>query len=154
MSLIKKVQEFGTKWNEYENYVLTQSDIQKKSRPTFENNEEKFAWLKENPQTNWFDEFSKLIAPLFDTYCTDKKRVYGGKEHRSIGFPSKYDGIENSVATSIEFKNKNRVEIYFRTETKFKDEYLFVLLRKADEWKIDSYKGRRYGKEKWDNQIL
>ena len=153
-SLIKMVQVYGTTWNEHETYVLTQSKAQKEARPTFDNDTDKFAWLKENPQVDWFDEFSKLVAPLFDKYVTEKKRVYGGRVQRSFGFPSQFNGIENPIETSVELKNKNRAEVYFKTETKFKDEYLFVLLRKSNEWRIDSYKGRRYGGEKWDNKIL
>lgn len=36
-----------------------------------------------------------------------------------------------------------------KTNTHFEDEYLFIVLKKADEWRIDSYKNRRYGNEKW-----
>ena len=153
-SLLEMVQTFGTKWNEHEDYVRTQSALQDKACPTFENDAEKFAWLKANPQTNWFEELRKLISPLFDAYCTDKNRVYGGKNVRRISFPTRYNGIENPVETGVELKNKNRAEVYIKTETKFKDEYLFIVLCKAEQWRIDSYKGRRYGDEKWDNQIL
>ncbi|EAH0358306.1 hypothetical protein D3H00_13905, partial [Listeria monocytogenes] len=45
-------------------------------------------------------------------------------------------------------------EVYIKTKTNFDDEYLFVLLRKADEWKIDSYKNKRYRSEKWQNKLL
>lgn len=152
--LIETAQAFGSKWNEHEAYVLAQSKAQKEARPQFASDEEKFAWLKANPQTDWFEEFSKLVTPLFDAYCTDKQRVYGGKNPGTFGFPQKFNGIETPVDTSVAFKNKNRAEVYFKTETKFKDEYLFVMLRKANQWRIDSYKGRRYGSEKWDNKIL
>ena len=153
-SLIEMVQVYGTTWNEHETYVRTQSEAQDELRPMFDNDVDKFAWLKENPQINWFDEFRKLLTPLFDKYVTEKKRVYGGRNVGSFGFPSKFNGIENPIEASVEFKNKNRAEVYFKTETKFKDEYIFVLLRKFDEWRIDSYKGCRYGNGKWDNKIL
>ena len=153
--LIKMVQVYGTTWNEHETYVRTQSDAQEEEmKAKFANDVDKFAWQKVKPPVDWFDEFTKLLAPLFDKYVTEKKRVYGGSVRRSFGFPSKFNGIENPIETNVELKNKNRAEVYFKTETKFKDEYLFVLLRKSDEWRIDSYKGRRYGNEKWDNQIL
>jgi len=152
--LLNIVQEFASKRNEAENYVREHDKLQDASRPTFKTDEEKWKWFKENPQTNWFDEFSKLLSPLIDIYCTDKRRVYGGKNGYSFGFPVQYNGIENPVETSVEIKNKNRAEVYIKTDTNFKDEYLFVLLRKKDEWKIDNYKGRRYGNTKWDNKIL
>ncbi|MEJ6519136.1 hypothetical protein PQI64_05270 [Shewanella bicestrii] len=41
-----------------------------------------------------------------------------------------------------------------KTNTHFEDEYLFIVLKKADEWCIDSYQNRRYGNEKWSAQIL
>lgn len=66
----------------------------------------------------------------------------------------KFNGVEDSVETSVELKNKNRAEVYIKTKTNFDDEYLFVLLRKADEWKIDSYKNKRYRSEKWQNKLL
>lgn len=152
--LIAKVQEFAIKRDKIENYVREQSELQDASLPKFATDEEKWKWLKENPQTNWFREFEKELAPIFDEYCTDKNRVYGGKNVYCFGFPTKFDGIENYIDASVELKNKNRAEVYFKTESDFEDEYLFVVLRKNDTWKIDSYKNRCYGDEKWDNKIL
>ena len=132
--LINFVQEFATKRNTYEKYVHEQDET--------------------NHKIDWFDEFRKLLEPLYDTYVTDKKRAYGGAKECSFGSPPKFDGIENPVETSVELKNKNRAEVYFKTESMFKDEYLFVVLQKANEWKIDSYKNRTLGREKWNNAIL
>ena len=152
--LITKVREFAIKRDKIENYVREQSKQQQESRPVFKTNEEKWKWLEENPQVNWFKEFEKELAPIFEEYCTDKHRVYGGKNVGMIGFPTKFNGIENYIEASVELKNKNRAEVYFKTGSNFKDEYLFVVLRKNNTWKIDSYKNRRYGNEKWDNKIL
>ncbi|MFV0594124.1 NTF2 fold immunity protein [Shewanella sp.] len=87
--------------------------------------------------------------PLFDGFCTDKPRVYGGKVRNCFGFPSKFNGCDHPLELQVSFKNKNRAEIYIKTNTPFEDEYLFIVLKKADEWRIDSYKNRRYGNEKW-----
>lgn len=152
--LVKLAQEYGSKWNEYEDSVREQSEAEMAAMPEFADAEEQFAWFKENKPTDWHEELSKWVGPLFDRYCTDKKRVYGGKNVRSFGFPAKFNGIGSPVETSVDLKNKNRAEVYFKTKTAFQDEYLFVLLRKAGQWKIDSYKGRRFGDEKWDNRIL
>jgi hypothetical protein len=151
--LINFVQEFATKRNTYEKYVREQDEAQGPF-PYFDSDAERLTWLKEHPQIDWFDEFRKLLEPLYETYVTNKQRVYGGPKGYSFGFPPKFDGIENPVEANVELKNKNRAEVYFKTETDFEDEYLFVMLRKADEWKIDSYKVRMYGEEKWDNKIL
>jgi hypothetical protein len=153
--LIGFVREFTVKRNTCETSCFEASQAAKAAQPKFDNREDRFAWLKENPQTNWFDEFRKLLDPLYVAYVTDKKRVYGGTGGHSFGFPPKFTGMESPLESKVELKNKNRAEVYFRVESRFDNEYLFVVLRKADEWKIDSYKSRRFGKdEKWDNKIL
>jgi hypothetical protein len=143
--LLKIVLEFTSKRNEAENYVWEQSDAQEKAIPADDYTTER---------VDWHHEFSKLLVPLFNTYCTDKRRVYGGTNGYAFGTPVTFDGVENAVSTAVELKNKSRAEVYIKTNTRCQDEYLFVLLRKADAWKIDNYKGRRYGEEKWENQIL
>lgn len=139
-SLIHFVQEFGRKWNEIER------DIYKKS-----NNEK-----STKVQTDWFITLKELRYPLYEHYCTDKKRAYGGKKNcNSFGFPAKYNGIENPIKTSVELKTKSRAEVYIKTNIDiFKDEYLFIILKKQKNWKIDSYKHRRYENIKWDLAIL
>ncbi len=107
----------------------------------------------EEPDANHFPAYKKEYFPLFEKYCTDKKRLSGGKAG-SFSFPPKYDGIEEAVEKSVELKHKSRAEVYFKTQNYFKSEYLFVVLKKGGEWKIDNYKERRYGKEKWENGIL
>ena len=151
--LIKIVQDFGTKWNIYEWDIFEKSNAEEKM-PYFAQEENRVAWLKEHTLTNWFNEFSKLLKPLFEQYCTDKKRVYGGPKVKSFGFPSKFNGIENPIECKVDVKSRTRTEVYFKTETKFSDEYLFVLLYKNSQWKIDNYKNRRYGNKRWENQIL
>jgi hypothetical protein len=104
--LVKMVKEFASKRNDAENHVRGQYEAQRKAQRAFNSDEERFTWQKNNPQINWFDEFSKLLSPLFDTYCTSKKRVYGGTHGYSFGFPVKFNGIENPVSTGIELKTK------------------------------------------------
>lgn len=108
---------------------------------------------EKDPTTNYFDEYKKRYKPIFESYCTDKKRVYGGQAN-SFGIPTKYDGIEDAIEKSVLLKNKNRAEVYFKTNNDFKAEYLFVVLRKNDVWKIDSVKYRFYDKGNWKTQIL
>ncbi|MDR2874308.1 MAG: RhsIA family immunity protein [Methylobacillus sp.] len=152
--LVKMVKEFASKRNDAEKHIYEQHEAQQKARPSFSSEQERVTWEATHTEPDLFEKFSKLLAPLFDTYCTSKKRVYGGTHGYSFGFPVKFNGIENPVGTGVELKNKNRAEIYVKTSTQFQDEYLFVLLCKTNEWKIDSYKNRRYGNEKWSNEIL
>lgn len=127
---------YGSKMNEIENHISL-LDEQHRGEQGF----------------NIFDEFRKLYLPVFEAFASDKKRVCGGKAN-SFGSPSKYDGIENSTETSVTLKNKNRAEIYFKTNNNFDAEYLFVLVRKNNLWRIDNIKDRWYNNEKWDTTIM
>ncbi|WP_019424396.1 NTF2 fold immunity protein [Paenibacillus sp. OSY-SE] len=148
--LVHIVQEYGSKWNNIEDHIYKQYEQEEAElREKYTGDEYHYV-----QRTDWHEQFSGLIGPIFVEYCTDKKRVYGGRSRQSFGFPVKFNGIEHFIETNVELKNKNRAEVYFKTETNFNDEYLFVLLRKADTWKIDNYKNRRYGNEKWNTCIL
>ncbi len=102
----------------------------------------------ENPEKDYFPEYKKKYLHIFKKYCTDKKRSYGGQGD-SYGEPAQYDGIENSIEQKTELKTKSRAEVYFKTKNSFDAEYLFVLLKKSGEWKIDSAKYKWYKQEKW-----
>jgi hypothetical protein len=143
--LINFVQEFGTKYNALEKSIDEKSKAETAAFPNFTSEQERVDWERKNlsKYTDWFEEFRKLYIPIFEKYCTDKKRTYGGPDNISFGFPVKFNGIENSIEINVTIKNKNRAEVYFKTSTSFDDEYLFVVLRKTDEWKIDGYKNRR-----------
>lgn len=150
MHLVGRVRAFGEKWNLIENDIYTRSREEEQSlRAQYPGIEYHFA-----SRSDWFTPFGERTAPLFDEYCTDKRRVYGGKNPGSFGFPSKFNGIDDPLDVNVEIKTKSRAEVYIKTPTQFKDEYLFVMLKKAGEWRIDSYKQRRYGHEKWDSAIL
>ena len=105
------------------------------------------------PATDFFPEFKQRYLPVFEAYCSDKQRSYGGQAN-SYGSPSKFDSVENFVEYTVELKNKNRAEVYFKTANDEDAEYLFVLLRKSNFWRIDSYKDRWYEEEKWNTRIL
>jgi hypothetical protein len=104
-------------------------------------------------EVDYFPEFKQRYLPVFNAFCSDKKRVYGGQAS-SYGFPSEFDGIESSVERNVELKNKNRAEVYFRTENNFEAEYLFIVVRKNGTWRIDNAKYRWYRSEKWKSMIL
>ena len=148
--LTQRVLSFSQSWNEIENNLYAklqaEEDALRKALP-----ETEFHYTE---RTDWFALLNEQISPLFDTFCTDKPRVYGGKMHHSFGFPSKFNGCNYPLGLLVNFKHKRRAEIYIKTSSNFEDEYLFIVLKKADEWRIDSYKNRRYGNEKWCAQIL
>ena len=129
------VLEFATKMNELENYIYMQSETDK--------------------QTDWFEEYNKRYLLIFRDYCTIKERVYGGEKH-SFGSPPQYVGIDSADEVTVDFKNKRKAEVIFKMKTKeFGDtRYLFVVVKKKDGWKIDSYKMWSNWKQKWVNQIL
>jgi len=107
----------------------------------------------ENPGTDYFPEYKEKYLGIFNKYCTNKKRSYGGQGD-SYGEPAQYDGIEDSIKQKMELKTKSRAEVYFKTKNAFDAEYLFVLLKKSGDWKIDSAKYKWYKQEKWDTLHL
>ena len=107
----------------------------------------------EEPKKDFFPEFKERYLPVFEKYCSDKRRVYGGQAN-SYGNPTKFDGIEKNIEKSVELKNKNRAEVYFKTDNDFDAEYLFIVLRKNGTWRIDSAKDRWYNNEKWKSVLL
>ncbi len=114
----------------------------------------KYSELDEkNTNIDYFLAYKKEYFPIFEKYCTNKKRAYGGRGD-NFGSPAQYDGIENSVESKVEIKTKSRAEVYFKTNNNFKAEYLFVVLKKSGEWKIDNVKYKWYEKEKWDTMHL
>lgn len=131
--LIDFVLEFGSKMNELEREIVEKAES--------------------NPGKDYFEEYEKKYLPIFQEYCTDKKRIYGGKSD-SYGIPTRYDGIESSIEKTITIKNRNRAEVYFKTTNNFEAEYLFVVLRKNDLWRIDNVKYKWWKSEKWKSQIL
>ncbi|CAI3952290.1 NTF2 fold immunity protein [Commensalibacter communis] len=148
--ILSMVIDFASQWNVIETDIRNQMDAEEAI--ILQKNDGVYDHYA--PRTDWFSLLNEQISPLIDHFCTEKPRIYGGKTQRSFGFPSKFNGIETAEKTAVEIKSKSRIEVYFKTTTMFDDEYLFVVLKKAGEWKIDGYKNRRYHKEKWDNQIL
>ena len=106
-----------------------------------------------NREEDFFPAFEARYRPVFEAYTTSKRRVWGGQAD-VYGTPSKFDGIETATESTATLKNKNRAEVYFKTDNVFKAEYLFVLLQEAGEWKIDNAKYRWYNAAKWSPLIL
>jgi NTF2 fold immunity protein len=134
-NIIQIAKEYAIKMNDIENRILE---------------------LKENNSDNkidYFEEYKKQYNPVFQHYSTNKKRVYRGQAN-SYGKPTKYDGINEETNGQISFKSSSKAEVYFKTNNVFKAEYLFVLLKESDVWKIDNVKFKWYNNEKWKSNIM
>jgi hypothetical protein len=99
-----------------------------------------------------FEEVRKLEQAAFEPYCTEKERKYG--RCGSFGNIPEYHPDESLV--SVTQKTKSRVEIVTRQGKSqiSKYECLYVLLKKAGQFLIDSKKTRVAGSEKWERTIL
>lgn len=94
------------------------------------------------------------VAAVRGRYCTARKRVY---ERCNIGFPPEFD--EHLTLLSEEYSNPSKCQILTRSP---KDsptrwdymEMLFTLLRRQEQWRIDSVKRRLVGERTWDGVIL
>lgn len=147
----KIIIDYATEYNELEEKYM-QKRIEEEEKIKLQVDEEEYPYAK---RTDWFEEFSREFNPIWDKYITDKKRVYGGVNRKSIGYPRKYKGIEvGKITSKVTIKTKNKVEVSIVTEGDFYNEYLFILIKKSVIWKIDSYKQRSSGHSKWNNQIL
>ena len=104
------------------------------------------------------NRYKQQYEALFNKFCTIRKRVYGGPEGSiSARYPSKFDGIHRNSPYTIIQKSKSRIEVVFEnilSVNSMKQDYMFVLLKKAGDWKIDSYKSKLPEQVKWDNGIL
>ena len=89
------VLEFATKMNEIETYIYLKSEED------------------EDDEKDWFEEFNKRYQPVFEAYCTDKKRVYGGNP-RSFGCPPEYSGIESAYEQKLSLKMSLKKNLYLR----------------------------------------
>ncbi len=131
--LIDLVLAFGSKMNELELEIVKKDES--------------------NPNKDFFEEYKNKYQLIFKQYCSDKKRVYGGKAV-SYGIPTRYDGIETAIEKTVTLKKRNRAEVYIKTTNNFDAEYLFIVLKQNNSWKVDNVKYKWWGNEKWKPQIL
>lgn len=87
--------------------------------------------------TDVFDAFRMEQRKLYALYLTERKsRVYYG----GISNPAKYAAINATNTIVVEHISKNRVEVIFDTSPDNSIDFLFVLLCKNGQWKIDIFK--------------
>ena len=119
--LTNLILEYATKMNALETNIWEQS--------------------QKDRDTDWHKEDCRQYFPIFQHYCTDRKRVYTGNPH-SFGSPPQYAGIEAQDKVTVNVKTQRKAEVIVpnTTETMGSIGYLFVVIKKKDSWKIDSYK--------------
>jgi len=74
-------------------------------------------------------------ASTFADHCTVRERKYGGPH--SWGRPTKYAGISAATLVDTQRPRPGRIEV---TATKAFGAYVFIVLKKQGDWKIDSLK--------------
>ena len=130
-----------------ENFILEMNTWEKESE-IIENDEndsldwrQKDALIKEN------------VAIIINKYCTPKKRLMSNPHSISRGLEGTYtyDPNEEKVVDA-KIEKPNRICVFTYKEERYY--CCYVLLRKANEWLIDSKKSRFYEDEKWDNSYL
>lgn len=105
-------------------------------------------------KTDWFLEFEKQYLLLCHKYCTTKKRVYRRAGY-SLAEPYYY-GIDVSKDICTDLQNDKQAQITFRFNSRSMGEvqYLFVLFKKKEGWRIDNVKRWSGWKKKWVSHVL
>lgn len=110
----------------------------------------------ENEMNRFLDdgEFPEELEARYDeiiqAYCTHKKRAYVDG-CISFGEPPAYVNVHPDTIEQVEYKTKSRAHV----ETSYVDKkaYLFVVLKKSGEWRIDSVKWKIFSSD-WENTLI
>lgn len=90
-------------------------------------------------------------AYIIDAFCTRKRRSYVD-DQLSFSSPPVYQDIRAATLAAVEYPSTNRAHV--DTVQLSLVAYRFVLLRKADGWRIDGVK-RRFGPDdEWKNTLI
>lgn len=84
-------------------------------------------------------EFKEKYYDVFNKYCTKRSRKYGGHPY-SWSRHGQYIGVSKENEQSVKEINSNRVEIIIKGGQFPDNKFMFVVLKKAGEWRIDSAK--------------
>ena len=105
-------------------------------------------------ESEWHIQFSEdrdaAARKIFDDFCTNKKRAYGGPDNRPCGDPLAYDP-DHEVIVNVELAARRRIVIETKRSKGFEGRYQYVLLKKGGRWLLDSKKRFTAG---WENDIL
>ncbi len=120
------------------------------------------AWTEElrNPHNARTSEIERkhggIYREIFERSCTIKRRAYGGPDGPlSAGIPTKYEGVDEQALTSVDLKTSSRAEVFFQAKGEVVNyKFVFVVLKKSGDWRIDGYKYQFDGEDKWNVGIL
>ncbi|MBV9850147.1 MAG: hypothetical protein JO250_10780 [Armatimonadetes bacterium] len=77
------------------------------------------------------------MAPIFEKYCTPKRRIYGQGIDRSIGSPPEYDPDATAIV-DVTYESLVRVVVKTERRTGRHAKHIFVLLKRGGRWLIDN----------------
>jgi len=100
------------------------------------------------------DTKDTLDAFYYETlhkYCTSKDRKYGGHPS-NFGKPTKYSGVSEDSMMGFEKVTERRIEVIAKSDYFIETIYMFVVLNKSGDWKIDGIKTK--DGDGWDNDFL
>ena len=83
--------------------------------------------------------FHQEYFRIFEAHCTTRKRVHGGNAG-SWARNGKYAGASSQTIESVEETKPGRIEVVLRGGQFHGNRFLFVVLKTAAGWRIDSAK--------------
>ena len=98
-----------------------------------------------------YSEFMEKYYDVFDKYCTKRERKYGVHPN-SWARHGQYQGASRDTVQSVNEANPNRVEVIIGGGQFPESKFMFVVLKKGGEWRIDSAKTGNEGE--WDVHYL
>lgn len=98
-----------------------------------------------------YSEFVKKYYDVFNKYCTTRERKYGGHPY-SWARHGQYQGATRETVETVNEVKPNRVEVIIKGGQLPDNKFMFVVLKKAGEWKIDSAKSGN--EDEWDIHYL
>jgi len=96
-------------------------------------------------------DFREKYYDVFNGYCTKRDRKYGGQPN-SWSRHGQYIGASRESVVSINDISSNRVEVIIKGGQFPDNRFMFVLLKKGGEWKIDSAKSG--DEDEWEVHYL
>jgi hypothetical protein len=97
------------------------------------------------------DEILTLMNGVYGRFCTDKQRPYG--RNGSYSRPPEYDPVTEKLIAS-QVVRAGRAEVVTRSQSQGDRENLYILIKKAGRWLIDSRKTRLVGESEWRNDNI
>lgn len=125
---IKIVLDFTSEMNAWEQ----QCHYRKRYEHGYEFTKEKDLRLGgDKPLENLLKEY----YPIFEKYCTQRERKYGGQPY---SFGNRYMGIDEESILEVNIVNPKTIEVICQEKGRRDTKYKFVLFKRSEEWLIDN----------------